>query len=154
MARDGVFPSVFARISPRFRVPVVGTLIVSATSLLLILLTTFSSSASTVFSNLTNNIGVLIAFYYGVTGLACAWAFRKVWGRGVRSTIGLIVLPFIGGVILLYTCYQVMKSAGMSALPDIITLVSSIPLVIITWALTKNKTDFFRRPRVSYDTVD
>ncbi len=154
MARDGVFPSVFARISPRFRVPVIGTLLVSAFSFGLILLTTLSSSASTVFSNLTNNIGVLIAFYYGVTGLACAWAFRKVWGQSTRSTLGLIVLPFIGGIILLFTCFQVMKAGGMAALPDILTLGSSLPLVALTWALTKGKTDFFHRPRVSYDTID
>ena len=37
-----------------------------------------SSSVNTVFDNLISNIGVLIAFYYGVTGLTCAWAYRKV----------------------------------------------------------------------------
>ena len=30
------------------------------------------------FSNLISDIGVLIAFYYGVTGVTCAWAYRKV----------------------------------------------------------------------------
>ena len=64
------------------------------------MLTTLSTSAGSVFSQLVDNIGVLVAFSYGITGLACAWAFRKVWGQTVRSTLTMIVAPLIGGVIL------------------------------------------------------
>ncbi len=154
MARDGVFPKVFARISPRFQTPVVGTILVAVFSMVGIFLTTISSSASSVFNNLVSNIGVLVAFYYGVTGLACAWAFRRTWGHSLRSTISLIILPLVGGVVLLYVCWDVIKAGGRAALPDDIVLLSSIPFVALTWWVTRGKTNFFQQPRVSYDTVD
>ncbi|MGO9853916.1 MAG: hypothetical protein ACLPYY_02575 [Acidimicrobiales bacterium] len=43
-----------------------------------LLLRTVSSGVNNGYGNLINDIGVLVAFYYGATGLACAWAFRKV----------------------------------------------------------------------------
>src|SRR4051812_39124870 len=44
-------------------------------------------------------VGLLIAFYYGLTGFACVWFFRKqlrgraLWTKGV--------LPLLGGLMLL-----------------------------------------------------
>ncbi|MBU6496110.1 MAG: APC family permease [Acidobacteria bacterium] len=154
MARDGVFPKVFAKVSPRFQTPVIGTLLVSGFSMAGIFLTTVSSSANSVFNNLVLNIGVLVAFYYGVTGLACAWAFRRTWGTSLRSTMAMIVAPLIGGLVLLYVCYDVIKAGGKTALPDVIVLVSSVPFVILTWWVTKGKTTFFKQPLVAYDTID
>jgi len=154
MARDGVFPKVFASIHPKYKTPAVGTLVLSFTSLFGIMLTTFSASSSNVFNNLVNNIGVLVAFYYGITGLACAWAFRKTLGHGLRVNVMMVFLPFIGGVALLYVCYQVMSSGGSTSIPDILVLVAGLPLLLLAWVTTRGKTGFFRQPLVSYDTVD
>jgi len=41
---------------------------------------------------------VLIAFYYGVTGLACAWAYRKVAFQRVGFFFSGVLLPFLGGL--------------------------------------------------------
>ena len=40
---------------------------------------------------------MLIAFYYGVTGVACAWAYRKVAFQKVRFFFTGILFPFVGG---------------------------------------------------------
>ena len=117
-------------------------------------LTTLSSSANNVFNNLVNNIGVLVAFYYGITGLACAWAFRKTWGKGLRANIMMIVFPFIGGAALLYVCWIVISQGGLSALPDDIVLASSIPALVITQIVSRGRTAFFQQPRVAYDTIE
>jgi amino acid transporter len=154
MSRDGVFPKVFSSIHEKFKTPAIGTIIVALASMFGILLTTFSSSSSTVFNNLVLNIGVLVAFYYGITGLACAWAFRKTLGQGFRANLMMVYLPFLGGAVLLYVCYQVMKSGGMTALPDLIVLLSSIPAYLLTWFFTRNTTNFFKQPRVSYDSIE
>ena len=65
----------------------------------------------------------------------------------------MVYLPFIGGVVLLYVCYQVMKSGGSSAYPDVIVLLSSIPALALTWYFTRTK-KFWHQELVSYDTVD
>jgi L-asparagine transporter-like permease len=129
-------------------------LVVALLSFAGIVLTTFSSSSSNVFNNLVDNIGVLVAFYYGFTGIACAWAFRKTLGQNFRSNVTMVYLPLIGGLSLLFVCYQVMISGGATALPDMIVLASGIPFLLFTMFKTRNKTNFFKQPRVAYDTID
>jgi amino acid transporter len=154
MARDGVFPKVFGSVHEKFKTPALGTVILAFISLFGIMLTTFSHSANHVFGELVLNIGVLVAFYYGITGLACAWAFRKTLGKGFRANISMIFLPFVGGGVLLFVGYWVIKSAGKTALPDIWVLGLGIPLTFITWIVTRKKSPFFTQPLVSYDSID
>ncbi len=154
MARDGVFPSLFAKVHPRFQTPALGTIVLALASLVGVALSVLSSSASTVLNNLVNNIGVLVAFYYGITGLACAWAFRATFGKQFRATISMIVMPLLGGLCLLWVCWLVIRAGGMSALPDDIVLGSSVPALYLTKWLTKGRTTFFEQPIVSYDTLE
>ena len=154
MSRDGVWPKFFGKIHPKFQTPAAGTIVVALLSFVGIVLTTFSSSSADVFNNLVDNIGVLVAFYYGFTGLACAWAFRKTIGQNFRKNVTMVYLPFIGGVSLLFVCYQVLISGGSTAIPDIVVLASGIPFMLFTMYITRGKTNFFKQQRVSYDTID
>ncbi len=154
MARDGVFPKLFASIHERYKTPAVGTAILSFLSLFGILLTTFSTSSSDVFNNLVSNIGVLVAFYYGITGLACAWAFRKTIGQGLWANLTMVYLPFIGGLALLFVCYEVLSTGGSSAYPDLWALFLGLPMLLAAWLATRHKTNFFSQPLVSYDTIE
>jgi len=152
MARDKVFPKVFGSIQGKFRTPAIGTIILAFISLFGILLTTGSSSVDHVFTNLINNIGVLIAFYYGVTGIACAWAYRKVAFQRVGFFFTGVLLPFVGGVFLLWVGYQVVKQSGWSAsAPVIYTMIAGIPLVVIARFTTKG--DFFKQPTIAYTEI-
>src|SRR5439155_11362660 len=83
MARDHVFPKLFAMVHPRYGTPWIGTLIIAGISALGVLLTTASSSLNSTFGDALANIGVLVALYYGLSGLACAWAYRRALGRSV-----------------------------------------------------------------------
>ena len=152
MSRDRVFPQVFGTIQGKLKTPMVGTLILAFMSLLGIVLVSNVGSISNVFANLISSIGVLIAFYYGVTGLTCAWAYRKVAFQSVRFFFSGILLPFVGGVVLLFVGYKVIQSAGWSgANADIITLLLGIPLVIIARLTTKG--DFFKTKPVAYTEI-
>jgi amino acid transporter len=154
MARDGVFPKVFGKVHGRYQTPALGTILVSGFSMVGIALTTLSPSINTVFNNLVTNIGVMVAFYYGITGVACAWAFRKTIGQGLKKNIEMVYAPFLGGIVLLFVCYQVMASGGSTALPDIIVLASGLPALFLTWFLTRGKTNFFKQPIVTYTNAD
>jgi hypothetical protein len=46
-------------------------------------------------------VGLLIAFYYGLTGFACVWFFRRDLLGSVRSLVLKGILPGLGGLALL-----------------------------------------------------
>ena len=138
----------------KFKTPALGTLILSFISLFGIMLTTFSSSSANVFNNLVLNIGVLVAFYYGITGLGCAWAFRKTLGKGFRANLTMIFLPFIGGVVLLFVCYRVLSEGGSSAYPVDWTLFVGVVLLLIAWIKTRGTGTFFKQPLVAYTDIE
>jgi amino acid transporter len=152
MARDQVFPSVFSTIQGKLKTPMVGTLILAFVSLLGIVLVSNVSSINNVFSNLISSIGVLIAFYYGVTGVTCAWAYRKVAFQNTKFFFTGILLPLLGGIVLLLVGADVIKTAGWSgANADIITLALGVPLVILARYTTKG--DFFKQKPIAYDEI-
>ncbi len=152
MARDRVFPSVFGTIQGKLKTPMVGTLILAFVSLLGIVLVSNVSSINNVFSNLISSIGVLIAFYYGVTGVTCAWAYRKVAFQKTSFFFSGILLPFLGGVVLLVVGVIVIVKAGWSgANADIVTLRPRHPPRILARATTKGP--FFKTKVIAYDEI-
>jgi hypothetical protein len=46
------------------------------------------------------SVGLLIAFYYGLTGFACAWTFRRSLRAGGRELWVKGILPLLGGLLL------------------------------------------------------
>jgi len=152
MARDRVFPKAFGTIQGKLQTPMVGTLILAFICMFGIVLVSNVSSVNNVFTNLISNIGVLIAFYYGVTGLTCAWAYRKVAFQDTRFFFTGILFPLLGGLVLLAVGAKVIIDAGWSgAYPDIITLLLGIPLVIIARFTTKG--DFFKQKPIAYTEI-
>ncbi len=153
MARDKVFPKIFARIHPRYLTPAIGTLALAGFSLVMMILVSGSPSVNDIFAKLILNIGVLVAFYYGITGVACGWAFRRVAFQKVSFFFMGVLLPIVAGGFLLYVGYEVITSNGWnSALPDLIVLVGGIPLVLIARFTTKG--DFFKVKPIAYDSID
>jgi amino acid transporter len=150
MSRDDVFPPVFGLVHRTWHTPYLGTIIVAAISAVGILLTTLNDSVNTTFQNIISNIGVLVAFYFGVTGIACAWAFRKALFKSPRILLLAGILPSIGGIFLFWVGYEVVHIAGVGpSLPVLIALGLGLPLVVLTMVLTNS--DFFTRKTVSYD---
>jgi amino acid transporter len=150
MSRDDVWPPVFGLIHRSWQTPWIGTMLVAAVSSLGIFLTTVNANVNTTFTQIISNIGVLVAFYYGVTGLASAWAYRRVLFRSPTILFLAGILPALGGLFLLWVGYQVVAQAGVGpSLPVLIALGLGIPLTALTVVLTKS--DFFHRKTVTYD---
>ena len=75
MSAHGAIPRWFARMHPRFRTPTTATLVMGGISALFyVLLTAMSKN---VLADSAASVGLLIAFYYGLTGFACVWFFRR-----------------------------------------------------------------------------
>ena len=90
-------PPRFAKIHPKYLTPSVATWGMGIASIAFYVLLTFIST--NVLSDSIAAVGLLIAFYYGLTGFACVWYYRKqlhgrdLWVKGV--------LPALGGLMLL-----------------------------------------------------
>jgi amino acid transporter len=92
-------PNSFAKISKKFLTPSVSTVVMGVVSIALYLVMNYIS-AGTVIADAVSALGVMIAFYYGLTGFSCAWYYRKTLGESARNLWIRGILPIIGGVML------------------------------------------------------
>ncbi len=99
MAVYKAIPTRFARIHPKYLTPTWSTIgmgIISAAFYLV-----FTLVSPTLLGALIGSIGLMIAFYYGLTGFACVWFFRKTLVSSVKNFFLRGVFPFLGGAMLL-----------------------------------------------------
>jgi amino acid transporter len=153
MARDRVWPRLFADIHPCFQTPWLGTIVLAILCVVGVLLTTGSPSVSATLSSLTSNIGVLVAFYYGITGFACIWYFRRLLLRSWVTLVFAGIVPLVSGVFLFWVGAQVVlqgqqSSGWASVLPVLIVFALGVPLTLWAWAV--NRRYFAYRPE-AYD---
>jgi amino acid transporter len=99
MAAHKAIPNSFARMHPSFQTPTTSTIAMGIASITfyvgLVLL------SGNVLADSIASLGLLIAFYYGLTGFACVWHFRGDLTTSFRQAWVKGVLPGVGGLILL-----------------------------------------------------
>ena len=99
MASYRALPRAFARIHPRFLTPTVSTIVMGLVSIALYAL--FNNlSHGLVIPDAVTAIGLYIAFYYGLTGFACFWYYRKTLTESARNLWMRGILPLLGGLIM------------------------------------------------------
>jgi amino acid transporter len=104
MAAYQALPRAFGRMHPKYLTPTVSTLVMGGISILLYIPLNFLSGGN-VIADAVTAIGLYIAFYYGLTGFACAWYYRKtltsstrnLWMRGILPVLGGLIMYFAGG---------------------------------------------------------
>ena len=92
-------PSSFAKVNRRFMTPTVSTVVMGVASIVLYVIMNYIS-AGTVISDAVSALGVMIAFYYGLTGFTCAWYYRSTLGESARNLWMRGILPVLGGLML------------------------------------------------------
>jgi amino acid transporter len=108
MSAHRALPAWFARMHPRYRTPTVATLAMGAVSAVFYVLLTLTSK--NVLADSASSVGLLSAFYYGLTGFACAWFFRRQLLASPRALLLQGVLPAAGGLALLAAFVLSVKS--------------------------------------------
>ncbi|MCF6386691.1 APC family permease [Mycobacterium sp. MBM] len=134
MGRDGILPrSLFGHVSARFATPVYAILVVSAVSLLAIVidLATLASLIS---------FGALVAF--SVVNLSVIkHYFVDLRERAGGQIIGNLILPFIGFALTLWLWTSL----------SVMTLVTGLIWLAVGFAWLLGVTRFFRRPTPTLD---
>ena len=99
MAAYRAIPKTFAKIHPKFLTPSVSTLSMGGVSIVLYVAFNFLA-AGNIIPDSVAALGWMIAFYYGLTGFACAWYFRRDLRNSTRDLFIKGIVPVLGGVIL------------------------------------------------------
>jgi amino acid transporter len=105
MAAYKAIPTSFAKIHPRFLTPTVSTIVMGAISIAFYAIVNNAANPIGLIGDAVIAIGLYIAFYYGLTGFACVWyyrrnltsSFRNLWMQGLLPGIGAVILWFLGG---------------------------------------------------------
>ncbi|HVF76930.1 MAG TPA: APC family permease [Solirubrobacteraceae bacterium] len=98
MARCGAMPAGLGVVHPRFMTPHVATMLFGALSILWYVGLTIVSE-NILFDSIAA-LGLMIAFYYGLTGFACALYYRREGRRSLKGLLFAVIAPAVGGVIL------------------------------------------------------
>jgi amino acid transporter len=100
MARAHAMPESLGKVHPRYLTPHISTIVMGALSIVWYVgLTIFSEDI--LFDSLAA-LGLMIAFYIGVTGFACTIYYRRELMRSVKNFFFIGVGPTVGGLILFY----------------------------------------------------
>lgn len=99
MAVHRALPRRFATVHPRYLTPTVSTIAMGLVSS--VFFVGLALISDNVLADTISSLGLLIAFYYGLTGFACVWYFRRQLTRSPRDLLLKGVVPLLGGLILL-----------------------------------------------------
>jgi amino acid transporter len=110
-------PASFAKIHRKYLTPTTATIVMGAVSILFYVL--FTLVSPNLLSALIGSVGLMIAFYYGLTGFACTWFYRKDLTKSVRDLVMRGIVPLLGGIILLVIfVYGLIQYAKVDWLTD------------------------------------
>jgi amino acid transporter len=156
MGHAGALPGAFATVHPRFKTPAVSTIVVG------VIATAWYVVGSLVSEDFLNDslsaLSLAIAFYYMLTGIACAVYWRHELLRSVKNFLFIGVAPLLGagmlGYLLVESSISLAKPSASSSGTTVLGL--GLPLVIgagfmlvgvvlmVSWWLFGNR-DFFRQ---------
>jgi amino acid transporter len=170
MGTKGALPTFWAKMHPRFQTPTNATIWMGVLSIVWYVVLKLMSE--NVYYDALTALGLMIAFYYGLTGYASAWYYRHVLTANWRNFVGMGVLPLAGGIMLTwafvksifdladplnsYTCTvpedvstcASLFGMGVPLVLSIFFLVVGIILMVLWWIRNPS---FFRWKPEAYD---
>lgn len=160
MARQGAFPRSLGNVSPRYQTPHTATIVFGLLS------TVWYVGLTIVSKNILLDsiaaLGLMICFYYGLTGLACIVYYRRELTKSPRNFLMVGVAPAIGSLMLGYAFIKSCIDLGATDAGDSDAVFGvGAPLVIglgflliglismAAWNLVSRPPFFRRRPEVA-----
>jgi amino acid transporter len=160
MAHAGALPRRLAAVHPVHLTPAVSTILMGALSIAWYVALTILSENILADSLLA--LGLMIAFYYGLTGFACTIYYRRELRRSVKSFLLIGVAPFLGGLMLagvfVKSCVDLAHpdnsesgEAWLGLGPPLVIGIGFLLLgvvLMLLWRVTGHSAFFARRPEV------
>jgi amino acid transporter len=115
MAAKRAAPKTFGSVHPEYLTPHVATVWMGVISVAWYV--GLKLISDNILYDAVAGLGMMIAFYYGITGLACPVYFRRQLHQRPRPFLMTGVAPAIGGLILFWALYKSI-SDGINPNPD------------------------------------
>ncbi|MDQ2742890.1 MAG: APC family permease [Chloroflexota bacterium] len=145
MARDGIIPKAFAFVHRRYLTPWVSTVVMGAASVIVFVVSLYASGGiGNAIQNAILAIGLQIAFYYGLTGIAATWYYRKVLFQSLGNFIFAGIFPLAGGLGFFYIFYEAARGLTVAQFwTGVGAMLIGIPLLVWSWI---HNPGFYRQP--------
>jgi len=101
MGRDGAMPTLFGVVDRRTKTPVRAMLVLIVMGLLLLWGSSLMPTVNAIIADSVRAVGVLVAYYYGLAGLAAAWAFAHLRREHTLRWLWHAVYPALSGASLI-----------------------------------------------------
>ena len=101
MGRDGAMPPAFGVVDGRTKTPVRAMLLLIGVGLLLLWGSSLMPTVNQIIADSVRAVGVLVAYYYGLAGLAAAWAFWHLRHEHTLRWLWHAVYPALSGIALI-----------------------------------------------------
>jgi amino acid transporter len=156
MAKWKAIPSAFGRVSPRFLTPTFSTLLMGGLSIVWTIALLAFNPNQDVLGDTISALGFAVCFYYGFTGIACAFYFRHDLFKSVRNFLFAGLIPLAGGLMLFgiaYKAFDYYSTAGNNYSKPLIGIQTPILVgvgglilgVVLMFASWPFFSDFFHR---------
>ncbi|MEU1972362.1 APC family permease [Microbacterium sp. NPDC019599] len=162
MAAYKALPKRFAHVHPEYRTPSFSTLVMGVVAILYYV--GFTLINDNILQDSILSLGLAIAFYYGITGFACVWFFRRELFTSPRNFFYKFLFPLLGAVMLTYAFvqsaidmwdvdygYSVLLGVGGSFVMGIGALAVGV-LLMFLWFFFPRAKPFFRGESLNEDT--
>lgn len=145
MGRDHTIPLAFGRVSPRWKTPAFATIVILCVSLLLFIGSNFLGSVGEIMNNAILSIGLQIAFYYTLAGVAVVVAYRRVLLHSVKNFLLIGLWPASGAVFMGWAFFASIPSNDpiVNWLGIGLIVIGVVPLLLF---YRKAKAYYSRRP--------
>lgn len=153
MGRDNTLPTAFGRVHPVRRTPVFATLVVAVVSLVLFVVSNFLGTVGDVLTAAISAIGLQIAIYYGLAGLAVVLAYRRVLFRSVSNFVFIGAWPLLGSVFMFWIFIQALPTLDMTTKVVGIGALA-LGLIPMAWYWTRGAAYYRTRPLETFDELE
>ncbi|MFN8630540.1 MAG: APC family permease [Chloroflexota bacterium] len=98
MGARGALPKMWADVHPTFQTPTNATIWMGILSV--VFYVALKAISANVYADAVAALGMMIAFYYGLSGFAAAIFYRRVLLRSAKNLLLIGVVPVLGGIVL------------------------------------------------------
>ncbi|GGR14266.1 APC family permease [Streptomyces roseolus] len=116
MGRDRTLPAALGLVHRRWNTPWVAIAAVGAAALVLFAAAAAAGSVQRILRDAVSAIGLQIAFYYGLAGIAAAVAYKSLLLRSVKNLLLGGVWPLLGSAFMLWAFVESLGELSTTAL--------------------------------------
>ena len=116
MGRDRTMPSALGRVHRRWNTPWVAIVVVGAVALMMFIASNALGSVGDILSDAISAIGLQIAVYYGLTGLAVVVAYRKMLLKSPTDFLLGGLWPLLGALFMFWVFVESLGELSTAAI--------------------------------------